>query len=179
MARKRTTPQQRLFCYLYVENGGNATQAAKDAGYSSRTAYSQGPRLLENVEVKSLIDNIRSKAEEATGASIEATVGTLEQIRKADPKEMFKEDGSLKHIMDWPEELRLVVAGYEVHEAVDASDEDQVIRTTITKIKFERKTTASDQLMKHLGGYARDNEQKQSSLSDLLAEVHRRRLISK
>jgi hypothetical protein len=34
---------------------GNATEAAKRAGYSQRTAYSQGQRLLKNVEVKKLL----------------------------------------------------------------------------------------------------------------------------
>jgi phage terminase small subunit len=33
----------------------NATRAAIRAGYSERTAYSQGQRLLKNVEVKTLI----------------------------------------------------------------------------------------------------------------------------
>lgn len=33
----------------------NATRAAKAAGYSEKTAYSQGQRLLKNVEVKSKI----------------------------------------------------------------------------------------------------------------------------
>ena len=34
---------------------GNATEAALKAGYSPKTAYSQGQRLLKNVEVKAAI----------------------------------------------------------------------------------------------------------------------------
>ncbi|MCH8247221.1 MAG: terminase small subunit [Bacteroidetes bacterium] len=34
----------------------NATQAAKRAGYSLRTAYSQGQRLLKNVEIQKAIE---------------------------------------------------------------------------------------------------------------------------
>lgn len=34
----------------------NATQAAIRAGYSEKTAYSQGQRMLKNVEVQSYID---------------------------------------------------------------------------------------------------------------------------
>ena len=34
----------------------NATKSAEQAGYSQRTAYSQGSRLLSNVEVKGVID---------------------------------------------------------------------------------------------------------------------------
>lgn len=39
---------QRKFVAIY---SGNATQAAKKAGYSKKTAYSQGQRLLKNVEI--------------------------------------------------------------------------------------------------------------------------------
>ncbi|MBM7313340.1 terminase small subunit [Streptococcus suis] len=35
---------------------GNATQAALNAGYSEKTSYSQGQRLLKNVEVKEYIN---------------------------------------------------------------------------------------------------------------------------
>lgn len=47
----------------------NATQAAERAGYSKKTAYSQGQRLLKNVEIQSAIQeamNNRSKRTEIT-----------------------------------------------------------------------------------------------------------------
>lgn len=44
------TNKQRLFVEAYLANGMNATQAALEAGYSPKTAYSQGQRLLKNVE---------------------------------------------------------------------------------------------------------------------------------
>ena len=43
--------RQSLFIGHYVASL-NATQAALDAGYSPKTAYSQGQRLLKNVEVQ-------------------------------------------------------------------------------------------------------------------------------
>lgn len=52
------TPKQRRFIEAYT---GNATEAALQAGYSSKTAYSQGQRLLKNVEVQ---EEIRSREEE-------------------------------------------------------------------------------------------------------------------
>lgn len=44
--------KQRQFADEYISNGGNATQAAITAGYSEKTAYSQGNRLLKHDEVK-------------------------------------------------------------------------------------------------------------------------------
>lgn len=52
------TERERRFCELYAGNP-NATEAAKAAGYSPRTAYSQGSRLLRNVEVLEYINELQ------------------------------------------------------------------------------------------------------------------------
>lgn len=51
LSQDRLTDKQRAFVNAYIINGFNATQAAIAAGYSIDTAYSQGSRLLKNVEV--------------------------------------------------------------------------------------------------------------------------------
>ena len=48
------TPKQQRFVSEYL-SCLNATEAAKLAGYSSRTSYSIGQRLLKNVEVQAVI----------------------------------------------------------------------------------------------------------------------------
>ena len=55
----------------------NATQAAVRAGYSPRTAYSQGQRLLKNVEVAAAIELTRSKLTERTELSAEWAIRML------------------------------------------------------------------------------------------------------
>lgn len=47
--------RQKKFCDEYLIDC-NATQAAIRAGYNEKTAYSQGQRMLKNVEVKAYID---------------------------------------------------------------------------------------------------------------------------
>jgi len=49
-----------LFVKLYIANGFNAKRAAIDAGYSEKTATSQGSRLLTFVDVK---EALRSRLE--------------------------------------------------------------------------------------------------------------------
>ncbi len=51
---KLTRKQQRFADEYLVD--ANATQAAIRAGYNEKTAYSQGQRLLKNVEVKKYIE---------------------------------------------------------------------------------------------------------------------------
>ena len=52
--------RQQLFVTEYVKDM-NATKAAERAGYSKRTAYSQGQRLLKNVEIKNAVDELLIK----------------------------------------------------------------------------------------------------------------------
>lgn len=56
---KLTLKQQR-FVDFYE---GNATEAATKAGFSAKTAYSSGQRLLKNVEIKNLISKRNQKAD--------------------------------------------------------------------------------------------------------------------
>ncbi len=66
------SPKQQRFAEEYVVDH-NATQAAIRAGYSPKTAYSQGQRLLKNVEVA---EAVRAK-EARLSRKIEVTVASL------------------------------------------------------------------------------------------------------
>lgn len=52
--------KQEMFCKEYLIDL-NATQAAIRAGYSQRTAYSQGQRLLKNVELLARVKELKEK----------------------------------------------------------------------------------------------------------------------
>ena len=52
--------KQRKFCREYLKDG-KATQAAKRAGYSPKTAYSKGSQLLKIVEVKKYLADFAAK----------------------------------------------------------------------------------------------------------------------
>lgn len=56
--------KQKAFADYYIELL-NATEAAKRAGYSEKTAYSQGQRLLKNAEIQKYIqERLNSKEKE-------------------------------------------------------------------------------------------------------------------
>lgn len=56
------TAKKKRFCDEYLIDF-NATQAAIRAGYSERTAYSQGQRLLKNVEVQKYLQERMAEKE--------------------------------------------------------------------------------------------------------------------
>jgi len=55
--------KQKRFAEYYAQNP-NAAEAAKAAGYSEKTARSQGQRLLTNVDIKNYIRELQDKAAE-------------------------------------------------------------------------------------------------------------------
>ncbi len=67
------TEKQKRFIDYYVETG-NATEAARKAGYSEKTSYSIGHENLKKPEIKSAID---------------ARLKELEEMRVADAREVL------------------------------------------------------------------------------------------
>lgn len=73
------TQKQKLFVEYYLANP-NATQAAIKAGYSEKTAKSQGQRLLTNVDIRALVE----KRVETVAMSADEVLKELADIAKAD-----------------------------------------------------------------------------------------------
>lgn len=61
--------KNKKFCEYYAEYL-NATEAAKKAGYSDKTAYSQGNRLLKNAECQNYIRELQAQDESERIAGI-------------------------------------------------------------------------------------------------------------
>lgn len=64
------TPKQKAFADNYIANGGNATDAARKAGYSEKTAYSIGQQNLKKLDVSSYIAEKQSLIEKQKGTDI-------------------------------------------------------------------------------------------------------------
>ena len=84
--KRKLTPKQRKFADEYIKSG-NAYQAAIEAGYSRNYAKAQSSKLLENVGIKSYIDE--QMAEIASKRIMDATeaVELLTSIARGETKE--------------------------------------------------------------------------------------------
>lgn len=85
MIERSLTTKQRLFVEAYLVNP-NATEAAIKAGYSEKTAYSQGQRLLKNVEIA---ESLQARVEEAAMSANEV-LKELTDIGRADWREFVE-----------------------------------------------------------------------------------------
>ena len=71
--------RQEKFCLEYAKCG-NATEAAKKAGYSEKTAKSIGQRLLTYVDIKNRLQELAKIAEDAKIADIKEMQQKLTSI---------------------------------------------------------------------------------------------------
>lgn len=125
----------------------NATQAAIRAGYSAKTAYSSGQRLLKNVEVQRQITAAQARRSERTKIDADWVLTRLAAEAVADLSEIYADDGTLKPVKDWPLIWRQgLIAGVEVDEL----RVDGVSMGKISKIKLSDRIRRLELIGKHV-----------------------------
>jgi len=160
---KRKTAKKILFAYFYLEDP-NATQSAIKAGFSEKTAYSQGQRLLKDVEVQKIIKSKMDNAE----ITVERVLAEIAKIAFFNVKDIYKEDGSLKKVNELSPDVSCVIAGIETS------------LLGITKYKFHDKSKNLENLGRYLAMFTDKIEDttkynKYSGLTDaeLEAEINK------
>lgn len=92
------TPKQERFCEEYLVDM-NATQAAIRAGYSAKTAGSQGGDLTQKPEIQTRLAELREIQSKRTGVTADRVINELATIAFADMDEYaLIENGRLKVI---------------------------------------------------------------------------------
>ncbi|MFC3864608.1 terminase small subunit [Alcaligenes aquatilis] len=118
----------------------NATQAAIRAGYSARTAYSQGERLLKDVEVQAALQEAMKQRSERTKITADNVLRELAAMTFYDAGEIGRyEINQPSDIEKLPEELRRCVVGWSWDKAGNFT------------LKLADKLNASGMAMRHLG----------------------------
>ena len=141
---KKLTPKQERFIQEYLIDL-NATQAAIRAGYSERTAYSIGQRLLKHVEVLTRIEE--GKKEIAAKAEL-TQEWVLDRLKECVSMSMKKEE-----VEKWDYEAkRMTGTGEYVYDSKGA-------------------TKALELLGKHLGMYKTDINLNASMLVKIIDDI--------
>jgi len=159
------TEKQRRFVEEYLVDF-NATQAAIRAGYSEKTAYSQGQRLLKHVEVSA---DIKEAIDERRKAAQMDALDVLQEFSRLARSDIlnyvsFDEHGvALKDSSLLTEDQARCIS--EVSETVNA----QGIRSV--KFKLYDKNRALENLAKHLGLFVDRVEVTTKTHEQALAEL--------
>ena len=126
--------KQKRFCEEYLIDL-NATQAAVRAGYAQKTAYSQGQRLLKDVEIAETITKLKSMQSKRTGITADRVLEELSKLGFApiDDCESFKASDKLR---------ALELIGKHIGMFKSDSDADAPALEKLDKILAEVKSDA-------------------------------------
>ena len=153
--------KQERFCEEYLVDL-NATQAAIRAGYSVKTAKSQGSRLLTNADVSARVDALKAERSKRTEITADRVLRELARVAFVDPTDVL-EMAKAKVRPDVTDHDRAVIAGVKVkYIPVKQYDEDgemTVVDAIEREVKLADKLRALDMLAKHLNMYEKGQQQ--------------------
>lgn len=147
------TEKQLIFAKEYLVSM-NATESAIKAGYSKKTAYSQGCRLLKNVKIKQYIDEQLKERASKLDITPNRILEELGHIAFFDISNIY-DNSKLINIDDLPESISRAISGIKVREEKNGN----ITVADIIEVKSNDKLRALEMLMKHLGMYEADNSQ--------------------
>lgn len=129
----------------------NATQAAIRAGYSEKTAHSQGPRLLENVEIAEAIAAAQSERAERVALDADRVLLEIARVATSDLRRAFTADGGLRSPATWDDDTAAAISSVKVvTRRAPGGGEDAEVEY-VTEVKLWDKNSALDKAGKHLG----------------------------
>ncbi|WP_436417169.1 terminase small subunit [Petrimonas sulfuriphila] len=137
----KLTARQEKFCYEYVIDL-NATQAALRAGYSEKTAYSSGSRLLKNVEIQKFIQTLQADLEKTAGITALKVLKEHKKIAFSDTSMIREGWMTLKSYKELPKEIKDCIQEVVTRETKYGNE---------VKIKFYDKQKSLDSISKILG----------------------------
>ncbi len=134
------SPKERRFVSEYLKDQ-NATQAAKRAGYSAKTAKQQGSRLLSKVYLRDEIDTHLQSIQEKSELTAGLVRAKVLAMLTFDPRKAFNADGTMKDVSHMSDDIVVALSGIEVDDSIGE----------VKKIKFTDRLRAAELAAKILG----------------------------
>ena len=165
------SPQQEKFAQCLAK-GMTQADAYREAyptskKWKDKSVWDNAHKLSTDAGVIQRVSALKLPAIKAMEISIEKIMRENAWLAFSDVRMLFDADGHIKPTEQWPDELAHAVQSIEVQE-IGGGDSPAVV---VKKVKFWDKGSALDRLFKHAGLYAKDNEQKMSSVTKMLEEI--------
>lgn len=138
--------KQRIFVSKYVKYR-NATRAARLAGYSPKTAYSQGSELLKHPEIARAIEKRFAGIEARAELKASDVLAEIKKLAFVNLSQAYGPDGALLHPHDMPKDLQAALQSVETDELFVNRRKRKIGVTK--KIKLSDKVRALEMLAKH------------------------------
>jgi phage terminase small subunit len=159
------------FCQFYhCRNPKNATQAAKDAKYSEKTATVKGSQLLTVINIKGRLDWLNKEVAEKCGVTAERVIAELAKLGFSNLKNYVDNNNAIRNITELPDEATAAIKSIQTTVRHDSGDSDGY--TEKVKIDLHDKKGALVDLGRHLNIFEKDNALGVTDdLADLMKEI--------
>lgn len=158
------TEKQEAYCHYFIElnNQSAAYRKAYDAEMmAAPTVWKEACILHADPNVSVRISELRKELYDRNKASLDEIIYSLSEMLRFDPADMYDGHGALKSIHDMPIPVRKMISELSVYEEkIPDGQGGTVVVGETRKVKTLNKMDAIEKLLKHLGGYEKDNFQK-------------------
>ncbi len=176
---KALTERERRFVEAYMgAAAGNATEAAKLAGYSVKSARRIGTRLSSKVHIRAAMEERQVARAQQADIDAARVIKELARIGLADIRQLFRPDGGLKSFADMDDDTAAALAGVDVVEMaggakVGGAEGLQHVPMFTKKVKFWDKPKALELIGRHLAMW-KDKSGLEDAPEPLRIEITRR-----
>jgi phage terminase small subunit len=112
--------KQEAFCQQYIICKFNGTQAAKEAGYSPKTANEKAAQLLAMPAVKARIAELQSEIAERNKLKEDDVIQELRALGFYSIKDFIEEGNVIKDLTKLDREMLKPVVGIKITEKMDS-----------------------------------------------------------
>ena len=152
----------------------NATQAARRAGYSARTAKQQGQRLLKQLHqhVDQFVDRPQKPAlAPAAIAGLQRYVQQIERLAYFDPRKLFDSHGNPIEIPSLGDDEASSIAGFKFYEDYEGKGESRKAVGYTREFKLADRISALSLLGKVHGFYHEKGDRGPTPLEQAATEL--------
>jgi len=162
------TDKQENYCQSYVVCGNQsaAYRIAYDAdAMNVHSVAQEACRLHANPDIASRIKELQREAYERNKITIDELIQNLAGMIRFDIASLYDDDGRLLPLKQIPLEARQMIQQLDSDEIYEFIDGKKESLGFTKKIRTYSKLDALEKAMKHLGGYEKDNKQKEVSVT--------------
>ncbi len=158
---KPLSPKREAFCLEFLKHN-NATTAYKQVFRMSpaakpETVWNQAYKLMQREDVAARIAELRAQAAKDAGVKAADVLMEAARIAFSDIRRAFKDDGTLMALHELDDNTAAAISSVKVRQIV--GDEGDGL-ASVTEIRMWDKNSALDKLMRNLGMFRLDNEQR-------------------
>lgn len=175
MSNKSLTPKQQCFIDEYLKDL-NATQAARRAGYSEKTAFRIGQENMQKPTIAAAIREAIKKRSERTKIDADWLLNRMAQEADADISDLYDDQGNIKPVNQWPKIWRQgLVAGLEIETITLGKGEKKRTVSKVSKIKLSDRVKRLEMIGRHIDVQAFKDRVEHSVDGDLAERLAARR----